>query len=323
MKIRIFASVVLLMVATLFAPITVQAQTYPTRPVMLVVPFAPGGATDILGRIIAQNLGEYLGQPVLVNNRAGASTIMGAEFTAKASPDGYTILIGTTSTFVVNTVVYKNLPYNVAQDFAPITQLVTTPLFFIVMSPALPVKTVSELVALAKAKPGELIYSSTGTGSVSHLGGLLFEQMTGVKLVHVPYKGNAPSVVDLVAGRVHFTFTGLTSVKSLVQSGKLRLLAATTDKRHPSYPNLPTVAESYPGYWAGTWYGMVTRAGTPRPIIDKLNREVIRVLQAPDVKDKLDVEGFTPATGTPEAMAKLIAEDTQKVRSIASNIQAE
>lgn len=306
---------------SLMGSITAHAQTtYPVRPLRLVVPYAPGGSTDILARPIVHKLGEHLGQPVVLDHRPGANTIIGATFTANSSPDGYTLLLGTTSTFVVNTVAYTNLSYSVVRDFAPITQVATYP-FFIIASNTFPVNTVSELVALAKAKPGELVYSSTGNGSAAHLAGVLFESMAGVRLTHVPYKGNAPSIVDLVAGRAHFTFGGIPPIKSLLQSGKLRLIATATEKRLASHPQLPTVAESYPGFGAGTWYGIVTRAGTPRTIVDSLNREIARVLQGKDVKEQLETQGYELVASTPDAMSKLIAEDTRKIRQIASSIQ--
>lgn len=294
----------MLIVALLSA--NVCAQQYPNRPLRLIIPYPPGGATDIIGRAVANKLNDYLGQSVLADNRPGANSIIGAEIAAKASPDGYTLLFATMATLALNPSSYRKLSYDPLKDFAPVAKLGDYT-YFIVARNGFPAKNFAELLAYAKANPGKVTYGSTGDGSPAHFGGVLLESMAGIKLTHVPYKGNALMNLDLMGERLDLNFTGLPAIEALVRAGKMRLLASAGGKRDPLVPDVPTVAESgYPGYWVGTWFAIVTRAGTPRPVILRLNREINRALQAPEVQTPLLKDGYTLANGTPEDLDNLI-----------------
>src|SRR3954463_5098424 len=259
---------------------TAQSRAYPTRPIRFVVPYPPGGTTDIVARGIGNKLAERFGQQVVIDNRGGASTIIGADAVAKSLPDGYTLLLTTATTMSINPQVNPKLPYDPVRDFAPIASAVNVP-FMIALYPGVPANTMQELIALAKAKPGVLKYSTPGSASSNHVAGALLESMAGIKLTHIPYKGSGPATIALLGGEVDIVITGIATVTPQWKAGKLKILAIGADKRHPSWPEIPATSEAgLQGYYAGTWFGVVTRTGTPRPIIDKLNREIVAALKA-------------------------------------------
>jgi len=297
---------VLLLAGAMIAPL--YAQTYPTRPVRLIAGSSPGSGVDIVARIVAQQLTGQLGQQVVVDNRAGAGGNIGAELGAKAAPDGYTLLIGTPSQ-AINAAIYRKLSYDLARDFAPVSQL-TTGQYVIVVHPALPVKSVKELIELARAKPGQLNYASGGAGNVTHLAGELFKSLARVNLVHVPYKGSGPALTDVVGGQVQIMFSNLTSAVPLVKSGRLRALAVTGERRAAAVPELPTVIEAgVPGCVVISWFGVLAPAGTPRAIIARLHREFGQAMRAADVRERLAGEGAEPTSTTPEQFAAFIKKE--------------
>ena len=289
-----------------------HAQTYPSQPIKMIVPFTAGGTTDILARTIGQKLGESLHQPVIVENRPGAGGNIGADAVAKAKPDGYTILMGTIGTQAINASLYSKMPYDSARDFAPITLVAIVPNVLMV-HPSVPAKNVAELVALAKAKPGQLNFASSSTGGSPHLSGEMFKQMTGVDIVHVPYKGSAPAITDLLGGQVTLMFDNLPSGLPHVKAGKLRALGVTSAKRSPAAPDIPTIAESgVPGYEVDSWFGILAPAGTPTEIVNKLNAEIVRILKLPDVNDRLAEQGAQAVGDTPQHFAEHIRKETAK-----------
>ena len=301
----------LTIVATLLAAMPSWAQQYPVRPIRLVVPFPPGGGTDTMARAIAPKLSEYLGQQVVPENRGGAGANIGAELAAKSPPDGYTLLL-VTVTNAVGATLYTKLNYDLARDFASITQLATTP-HVLVVHPSVPVKSVKEFTAFTRARPGELTYSSSGNGSMAHLAGELFSSLTGTKMVHVPYKGGGPSMTALVGGEVSVCFATMPSAVGFVRTGKLRAIAVTTEKRSPSMPDLPTIAETgVKGYEAGSWYGLSAPTGTSKEIIARLHAEAVKVMALPDVKDRLFNAGFEVVTSNPEQFAAFTRSEIQK-----------
>jgi len=274
-------------------------QAYPTKPVRMIAASSPGSAVDIVARIVAQKLGEQLGQQVIVDNRAGAGGNLGAELAAKAAPDGYTLFMGTPA-HAINTGLYRKLNYDLIRDFAPVTQ-VTSGQYVVVVHPSLPAKSIRELIALARAKPGQLNYASAGSGNATHLAGELFASATRIKLVHVPYKGSGPAVTDLVGGQVQLMFANLVAALPQVKTGRIRALAVTGQTRAAAAPELPTVIEAgVPGYVVTSWFGVLVPAATPRELIMKLNAELARTMSAPDVRDRLAADGAEPTTGTPE-----------------------
>jgi tripartite-type tricarboxylate transporter receptor subunit TctC len=280
----------------------VHAQ-YPTKPIRFIVPFPPGGGTDTMARAMGNRLGEGLGQQILVDNRGGGGANIGAELAAKAPPDGYTLFM-VTVTHTVNATLYRNLGYNLAKDFAPVSDLGSTA-YVVVVHPSVPAKSIKELIAFAKAHPGQLSHSSSGTGSGPHLAGELFKNMTGIKMLHIPYKGGGPSVIGLVSGEAAVGFTTTPSCITQIKAGRLRALAVTTAQRSPFLPDLPTVAQAgVPGYDTSAWYGMLVPTGTPADIIARLNAEAGKVLKMPDVKSRLDATGMVPKTGTPEELGR-------------------
>lgn len=282
------------------------AQPYPAKPVRLIVPFPPGGSNDILGRTLAQQLGEAWGQQVVVENRAGAGGVIGTELAAKAPPDGYTILIGHIGTLAVNVALYPKLPYDPLRDFAPITLIATVP-NVLVVHPSVPASTVAELIAYAKANPGKLYYSSGGNGSAAHLAMEYFKLQTGTDIVHVPYKGTGPSVTDLIAGQVTMTMTGIPPVIAYVRAGTLCALGVSSLRRSEILPGVATIAESgVKGFEATQWYGIVAPAGTPREIVTKLNAGIRTVMQSKQMRDRLSAEGAIANTSTPEEFAQHI-----------------
>jgi tripartite-type tricarboxylate transporter receptor subunit TctC len=292
------------------------AQAYPTRPVKLVVPFPPGGSLDITGRLIAQRLSEMWGQAVVVENKPGAGGNIGADFVAKSPPDGYTILLGALSTHAVNPNLYAKMPYDAVKDFAPITLLATTP-NVLVVNPSLPVNSVQDLVAYAKANPGKLSFGSGSNGSAGHLAGELFKVDTGTDIVHIPYKGGAPATQALLAGDVQFMFDNLANATPQVKAGKLKALAVTTAERSRLAPELPTMAEAgLPGFDISTWFGLLAPAGTPKDVIARWNAEVTKILNSPDMRERLTALGAEAAPTTPEQFAAFIQREIPKYARI-------
>ena len=301
---------------TLAAGAPAIAQTYPTKPVKLVVPFPPGGSLDIAGRIVAQKLSETWGQTVVVENKPGTGGNIGADYVAKSAPDGYTVLLGALSTHAVNPNLYKSMPYDAAKDFAPITLVAVTPNVLVVNASS-PVNSAKEFIAYAKANPGKLAFGSGSNGSAGHLAGELFKVETGTDAIHVPFKGGAPATQALLAGDTQFMFDNLANAMAQVKAGKLKALAVTTAQRSPLVPDLPTMAEAgLPGFDISTWYGLFAPAGTPPAIVAKWNADVTRVLTAPDVRAKLIADGADPSPNTPEQFAQMIARELTKYARI-------
>ena len=292
------AQALILLVGLLVTAAT-WAQQYPVKPIRLVLPFPPGGGTDTVGRILALKLSEQLGQQVIVENRPGGGANIGAELVAKSAPDGYTLLIPTITNAIGQTL-YTRLNFDLVKDFSHITMLATTPLILVV-HPSVPVKTLKEFTAFVKARPGQLSYSSSGSGSAAHLAGELYSSMTGTRMVHVPYRGGGPSMIALVGGEVSLCFATMPSAITYVRNGRLRGIAVTTAKRSPTAPEFPTVAEAgVPGYEAGSWYGLVAPAGTPKDIVARLNTEAGKALKQPDLKKTFDTAGLETLPSTPE-----------------------
>jgi tripartite-type tricarboxylate transporter receptor subunit TctC len=281
------------------------AQAYPSKPVRLVVPFPPGGPTDILGRAIGAKLGELLGQPVVIDNRGGAGGGIGADNVAKSAPDGYSLLLGTTGTHTINPNLYSKLPYDPIKDFAPIS-LVVKYLNILVVNPNVPVHSVAELIALARQKPGEVTFGSAGNGSSNHLTAEMLAATTGVKMQHVPYKGSGPALNDVIAGQITFMFDQYSTVGPNIKAGKLRAIGIATRERHPLLPDVPTIAETIPGFEVSPWYAMFAPAGTPRPIIDRLNADLVKVMNSPEIHERMTTLGWDPVTCTPEQLAAQI-----------------
>ena len=289
-----------------------QAQTYPTKPIRLVVPFPAGGTTDILARAVAQKLSETLGQQVIVDNRPGAGGNIGSELVARSAPDGYTLLMGTVGTHAINVSLYPKLPYDPVKDFTPIVLMAGVP-NVLVVNPSLPARSVSELIAYAKANPGKLNFASSGSGTSIHLSGELFKVLTGVQMTHVPYKGSAPALTDLVGGQVQLMFDNLPSSLAFIKAGKLRALAVTSKTRAAALPDVPTMVEAgVPDFEASSWFGILAPAGTPRDIVVRINAEVAKWLATPDAREKLAGQGAIAAGGAPEDFARHIASETAK-----------
>jgi tripartite-type tricarboxylate transporter receptor subunit TctC len=287
------------------------AEDYPSKPIRIIVPYPPGGFNDNLARTLGQKLTEKWGQPVIVDNRPGGGTTIGTNLAAKSAPDGYTLLI-VSFAFAVNPALYASLPYDTAKDFAPIVFAASTP-NLLVVNPELPVKSVKELIALAKSKPGKLNYASAGNGSSNHLSMELFKSLTGVDIVHVPYKGSAPAVTDLIGGQVDVMFDNVPNVLPQVKAGKLRGLAVSSKERSPFIRDLPTVAESgVPGFDVSVWFGVVAPAGTPRSVVAKLNAEINGILKLDKIRQAFNNQGVEPAGGTPEGFASFLVAQTTK-----------
>jgi tripartite-type tricarboxylate transporter receptor subunit TctC len=285
------------------APFAAAAEDYPTRPIVLVSPFPPGGSVSLVARIVAEKMGETLGQSIIVENRGGAGGTIGARLVAKSPPDGYTLLLGYTGTLAIGPSMYPNAGFDPRKDFAPIGRIGTAPTMLVV-HPGLPVHSVAELIAYAKAHPGEVNFGSAGIGTVGHLGGELLATMAGIRLVHVPYKGTGPAITDLLGGHIPMMITPIPTAHGHVASGALRALAVTSAERSSLLPDLPTVAESgLPGYEAALRYGLVAPAATPRPIIERLNKELRVALAADDVRQRLAADGGEPLPSTPEQYA--------------------
>jgi len=287
------------------------AETWPSKPVTLVVPFPPGGTTDVLARALGDKLGASIGQPVIVENKPGAGATLGADYVAKGKADGYTLLIGAVHHTIASSV-YKKLPYDFQKDFAPVTTVALVP-NVLVVNAATPAKNVAELVALAKSQPGKLTYGSNGNGTAQHLIGTQFENNTGTELIHVPYKGSGPLTTDLIGGQITMSFDTVTPVLQHIKSGKLRALAVTTGKRASVLPDVPTLAEAgLKGFDIGTWFGVLAPAATPKDVVAKLNAEMVKVIRSDDFRARMAEIGAEPIGNTQEQMAKQIKDETEK-----------
>jgi tripartite-type tricarboxylate transporter receptor subunit TctC len=289
-----------------------SAQAWPSRAVRIVVPFGPGGSADFVGRLLGQRLTETLGQPVIVENRPGAGAMLGNEVVAKSPPDGYTLTIGTLGPFAVNQSLFRKVPYDSQRDFAPIT-LTGASSHVLVVHPSMPVKSMPDLIVLAKQRPGQMTFASSGIGNATHLTGELFKSMAGLDVVHVPYKGGGAAVADLIGGHVAFSFASMPSAMPHVRAGRLRALAVAPAQRVSTAPELPTVAESgLPGFSSEDWQGVLAPAKTPQDIVMRLNGEIHKVLGAPEVREKLDTQGFQVRLSTPQQFADLIRSESAK-----------
>ena len=309
-----------LILATTFT--AALAQTYPTRPVRWVVPFAPGGPTDIMSRAIGEKLGQRLGQQFVVDNRGGAGGNIGAEIVARAPADGYTIMIGHVGTHAINLALYKSVPYDPIKDFTPISLLATLPLA-LVIHPSVQAANVKDLIALAQKRPGELNFASAGSGGPTHLAGEVFKNMARINIVHVPFKGNAQGLVETISGRVQMMFSNLLTSMPHVRSGKLRAIALSTAKRSPQAPDLPTVSESgVPGFDATPWYGALGPAHFPPAITARLNREITDIVRGPDMQERFVAQGIDLAASTPEQFASLIQAEVPRWRKIVQQSRA-
>jgi tripartite-type tricarboxylate transporter receptor subunit TctC len=308
--------VVFTLASALGLPAAAQSPAYPNRPIRIVVPFAPGAGTDISIRTIAPKWSEWLGQTLIVDNRVGASGIVGASIAAKAAADGYTLLF-TATDLAINPALFASLPYDALKDFTPVGRAVNFP-NFLVVNTELPVKNVQELIALAKAKTRNLSYGSAGNGTPPHISAELFKQLTNVEFTHVPYKGSGQALTDVISGQIQLMFVNTVSSTPHVRSGRLRALGITTAQRAAFAPDVPTVAEAgVPGYELVTWTGVAAPAGTPREIVMRLNRDLVRTLQLAEVKEKLMAQGSEVTPSTPEQYAKLIAADTVRLGRVA------
>ena len=288
------------------------AQTWPVKPMRIVVPFPPGGGTDIGTRILAQKLQEAWGQAVVVENKPGAAGIVGTELVAKSAPDGYTFMMGNIGTHAINVSLYKQLSYDPVKDFAPVSMVADLPLLLLV-HPSVPANSVQELIALAKSQPGKLNFSSSGAGGSMHVAAELFKSMAGVDMVHIPYKGGAPAVADLISGQVPLSFATVLETIQFVKAGKVRALAVTNNRRSVALPDLPTISESgLPGYQSISWLALFAPAGTPKDIVNKASIETMRILKLPDVRERLLAQGAEPIGSTPEQLATILAGDIAK-----------
>ena len=297
------------------APVAL-AQTWPAKPVRIVVPFPPGGGTDIGTRIVAQKLQEAFSQSFVVENKPGAAGIVGTEYTAKSPPDGYTFMMGNIGTHAINVSLYKKLAYDPVKDFAPVSMVADLPLLLLV-HPSVPANSVKELIALARSQPGKLNFSTSGAGGSMHVAAELFKSMAGVDMVHIPYKGGAPAVADLIAGQVPLSFATVLETIQFVKAGKVRALAVTNNRRSVALPELPTIAEAgLPGYQSISWLALFAPAGTPRDIVNRVSSETVRILKISDVKERLLGQGAEPIGSTPEELAATLAVDMAKYAKV-------
>lgn len=298
--------------ALVVAALNAGAADFPAKPVRLVVPFGPGSITDVLARTVSVRLSEAWGQQVVVDNRPGAAGLIGSDLVAKAVPDGYTIMLGGASTYAINQSLYSSMPYDSATAFAPITQMSTNG-NVLVVSPSLPVKSVKELIAYGKSNPGKLNYASTGAGGSIHLSAEMFKSMTGIDMVHVAYKASPLAHLDLIGGQVQVMFDGLPTALPQIKAGRLRALGVTASQRSQLLPELPTIAESgLPGFVAVNWFGFAATAGAPKATVSKLNREIVRILNLPDVKERLLALGAEPVGNSPEEFARFIKSEAAR-----------
>jgi tripartite-type tricarboxylate transporter receptor subunit TctC len=302
--------------ASLFGTTALAQQDYPNRPIRMIVPYPPGGPTDIMGRLTSEVLTRRLGQQVVVDNRGGAATVIGAEMAARSPADGYTVLVSSETTFAVTPALKDKLPYDPQRDFAPISQLTTQP-YVLAVNPSLPVSSVSQLIAYAKANPGKLTYGSAGAGSANHLAGEMFKHAAGIDAVHVPYKGNGPAIADLVGGQITYMLGSISSLYPQATTKKLRLIAVASAKRSASAPEIPTFAESgMPGYQVSGWNCMVAPRGTPANIIKRLHSEIVAGFAQPDVLERLRKQSIEPVAGTPEQLAAFISAELARYRKL-------
>lgn len=304
-------AIVLTVAGALTAATVSQAQPFPSKPVRIIVAFPPGGATDIVARTMAPKLSDAFGQQVVVDNRAGASGLVGTELAAKAPPDGHTIFMGTLGNLSVNPLLFPKAPFDVARDFAPLTEAVAVT-FMMYVHPSFPVKTVKDLIVLTKAHPGQINYASSGSGGAPHLAGELFKSMAGVNMVHVPYKGSGPSFIDLLGGQIPLTCDSLTQGLPYVRSGRLRAVATLGPVRSAVLPDVPTVGETLKGYEVVNWFGIVAPAATPREVINRLHSELVKVLRMPDIKERLSAQGSDPVGSSPEEFGAFMKAESAK-----------
>jgi tripartite-type tricarboxylate transporter receptor subunit TctC len=297
-------------------PIASTAQEYPNRPIRLIVPFAPGGPMDILSRAIGEGLTARLGQQIVVDNRGGASGTIGTEIVSRAAPDGYTLLAGHSGTHVVNVSLFRKLHYDPVKDFAPITLTATLPMALVV-HPSVPARSAAELIKLAKSKPGQINFATASSGGPTHMAAVLFQTMSGIDIVHIPYNGNAPALNDVIAGRVQMMFSNLLTSAPLARAGKLRMLAVSTGKRTQQAPEVPTIAETgIPGYDYTPWFAMFAPARTPRHVVQLLNSEIKRTLESPDMQQRFGKQAIDLTTSTPEELGELIRSEIPKWREV-------
>jgi tripartite-type tricarboxylate transporter receptor subunit TctC len=295
--------VALLIAAVLLAATARAQQDYPNRPIRLIVPYPPGGPTDLIGRVVSELLSKRLGQQVIVDNRGGAATVIGAEIAARAPADGYTLLLATVTTLAVTPALQNKLPYHPERDFTPISMLAAQP-YLLAVTPSLPATSVKQLVAHAKANPGKLSFASAGIGAGAHLAGEMLKHMAAINVVHIPYKGTGPAITDLISGQVAFMFGGISAIYPHSLAGRLRVLAVSSAKRSPALPDVPTVAEGgIPGYGTNSWNSLVAPRATPGHIVERLNAETVAVLNQPEVRERLKVQGIDPDPGTPAQLA--------------------
>jgi tripartite-type tricarboxylate transporter receptor subunit TctC len=301
-----------------------RADDYPSRPIHLIVPYAPGGGADSVARIVAKRVSETIGQTIVIENRGGAGSIIGTELVQKADPDGYTLLLGQSGPISINPAVYKNLRYDPVKDFAPITMTTAYP-YILMVNAKLPVKNLKEFVALAKSKPGELNYGTTGIGAANHLVTELFSSKAGLKMTHIPYRGTALAVADLIAGQVQVVFADpISALPHMQQGGTLRALAVTSKERSPVAPDVPTIAESgYPGFDAIAWHGILAPAKTPPAVVKKLNAEIVKALQDPETKALLEKQAMQTVGNTPEQFAAFIQQDIAIWKEVATRANVE
>ncbi len=306
---------VLLTTSTAFAADSL-AQQYPSKPIRMIVPFSPGGGVDLIGRTLAQKMQEAWGQPVIVDNRGGAGGNPGTDMVAKSPPDGYTLLMGYVGNLAINPWLFRKLPYDPVKDFVPVSLTSTAP-NLLVAHPSVTAMTVNDLVTLAKAKAGALSYASAGVGTVGHMVAELFKSATGTNIVHIPYKGNGPAVTDLLGGQVQLMFGAPGAMIAFVEAKRVKAIAVTGQKRSPELPDTPTFAESgFPKVEAYGWYGVLAPAGTPRTVVDAVNKQIVRIMGLPDVRERLVTHGYTPTSSTPEEFAQLIKSDLVKWRDV-------
>ena len=311
--------------ASLLACVCAAAQAqYPNRPIRLVVPYPPGGPTDFVGRAVSAKLTELLGQQIVVDNRPGAATVIGSDLVARAAPDGYNLLFGTGGGTFLAPLILPKVPYNPQKDFAPVAMLVMSPQVLVV-HPSVGANSVKELIAVAKARPGQLNYSSVGTGTAPHLGGELFKSLAGVDIVHVPYKGTAPAMIDLVAGRVQLAFSSIPTVLTHVQAGRLKMLGTGGAKLSPALPGIPPIADTVPGFELVTWYAIFAPAGTPATIVNRLNREIAKVLKDADIQKRFGEQGLETTLMTPQELKRYTETDVSRWTRLiqAANIKAQ
>ncbi len=313
-----------LLIATCIAASVAGAQSYPTKPVRIIAPFPPASVADVLARPIAQKMNESWGQPILVENRVGMAGSIGSEVVAKAPPDGYTLLLGTIGTNAINAALYSKMPYNVRTDFAPIT-IVATSHLLLVMHPSVPVRTVKDVIALAKANPGKLNFGSAGPGTTPHLAGELFKYLTGVSMTHIAYKGSPQSAIDLLAGRLDLIFANGSAALPHIRTGRMRLIAISALRRDPTMPDVPTIAETVPGFEMAPWWGVFAPAGTPHDIVARLNTETARILALNDVQANYANLGLTAVSSSPERFDAFVKEEIVRWAKVvkASGVRAE